>query len=65
MWANPTVDEDADAEVEPAEREPNHGESRPAASADGMSSESMLWLSDHCKSTSSGTTGRGQSIARQ
>jgi len=54
VWANPTVDEETETEVEPVESEPNHGE---GMVIDWASSESMLWLSDHSKSPSPGTTG--------
>jgi hypothetical protein len=62
VWANPTVEDDTETEVESSVKEPNHGEGRPP---DWASSEFMLRLSDHRRSPSSGTTGRGQSIARQ
>jgi hypothetical protein len=63
VWAKLMVEEDEnEREVEPTGSEPNHGEAR---LADWISSESMLGLSDHRKSPSSGATGRGWSIARQ
>ena len=62
VWANPTAEEDTETEVEPVEKEPNHGE---GMATDWASSESMLWLSDHRKSPLPCTTGRGQSMARQ
>jgi hypothetical protein len=56
VWANPSVDEDTETEVEPVARESNHGE---GMATDWASSESMLWLSRHDKTPSPDTTGRG------
>lgn len=58
VWAKPTAEEDTDTEVELAWSEAGQGDDKPT---DWMSSESMLWLSDH----PSDTTGREQSISRQ
>jgi hypothetical protein len=63
VCAKPVVDEAAETEVEPVEKEASQGEDRPAEWP--SSSESMLWLSSQRKPPSSDTAEGRRAIARQ